>query len=115
MRRIAIPTFLGRVSPVLDTCTRLLIIAVEHDREIERQEVYLDSFSLFDRHKLIKKAEIDVIICCGISDVLYTILASSGMQLISGIIGEVNDVLAAFLSDRLDEPVFRMPGYRESR
>lgn len=115
MSRIAIPIFMGRVSPVLDTCTRLMLITVEHSREIERQELFLNGFSLSDRYHLMKKAEIDVIICCGISDVLFSMLASTDMQLICGIIGDVDEVLAAFLSDRLGEPSFRMPGYEEAR
>ncbi len=42
MLRIAVPIFQNRVSPVLDSCERLLVIDIEKESEIENAR----SFSL---------------------------------------------------------------------
>jgi predicted Fe-Mo cluster-binding NifX family protein len=115
MVRIAIPIFQNRISPVLDSCKRLLIVDAEHSREVERTEVGLDDLSLTDRFRIIRNLDADVIICCAISDVMETLLKSTRVRLISGIVGEAELVIGAFFDDRLDEPRFHMPGDRAHR
>ena len=111
MIRIAIPIFHKRVSPVLDNCTRLMIIDFDQGSEIDRQEICLENFSLAERVNLIKKMTVNVIICCAISEVADHMIKGTEIQLICGIAGDVNQVLSAYLSNRLDEPSFHMPGY----
>lgn len=112
MIRIAIPIFHHRVSPVLDTCTRLLIIDYEGQSEIDRREVAFDIHSSSERLDIVKKLNPDAIICCGISDVFDRMLQAAGIRLICGIVGNVQHVAEAFLGNRLDSPCFRMPGYK---
>ena len=110
MIRIAIPVFHKRVSPVLDNCTRLLIIDFDQGSEISRQEISLVKFSLVERFNLIKKMNVNVIICCAISEVMDYMIHGTDIQLICGIVGDVNQVLAAHLSNQLDDASFNMPG-----
>jgi predicted Fe-Mo cluster-binding NifX family protein len=112
MYRIAIPVFNSRVSPVFDTCTRLLLIDFEDSRIIKRTEFALDNFSFRERLQIFAKNDVAVIICGGISDVFHTILSSSDIRLISGICGNVDEVLKAHIDDRLDDPCFFMPGHK---
>jgi predicted Fe-Mo cluster-binding NifX family protein len=112
MIRIAIPTFHHRVSPVLDTCTRLLIIDYEEQIEVDRREVAFDVYSQSERFEIIKQLTPDAVICCGISDVFDRMLRAAGIRLICGIAGEIKEVLDAFLCNRLDAPCFRMPGLK---
>ena len=113
MIRIAIPIFHNRVSPVLDTCTRLLIIDFEGKDGVERREISFDIYSQSERFEIVKKLNPDAIICCGISEVFDRMLQSTGIRLISGIAGDVEQVVEAFLCNRIDDPCFRMPGYKE--
>lgn len=110
MIRIAIPIFQHRVSPVLDTCTRLLIFDFEAHSEIDRREVIFDMLSLSERFDIVKKLNPDAVICCGISDVFDRMFQAAGIRLICGIAGDVQLVAEAFLCNRLDAPCFRMPG-----
>lgn len=112
MTRIAIPTFRVRVSPVLDTCTRLLLIDIEHGREIDRKEVYLDALSLTERMTILRKSHVKTVICGGVSEVLENMLLNAKIDVVSDITGEVDHVLQAYLSESLDEPRFHMPGFR---
>ena len=110
MAKLGIPVFQSRVSPVFDTCTRLLVITYEQDHEIDRSEVYLDKFSITDRLTILRDLGITVLICGGISDTLYQMLKETKIRLIAGIAGQANQIFDAFLSDHLHEPSFLMPG-----
>jgi predicted Fe-Mo cluster-binding NifX family protein len=112
MATIAVPIFNSRVSPVFDTCTRLLLIEFEDGREITRKQFDLDSFSLRERLQVLEKNAVSVIICGGISDVFHAILSNSNMLLVCGICGNVNEVIKAHIDGRLDDPCFFMPGYK---
>ncbi len=98
---------------MLDTCTRLLIIDFEGKVRVERREISFDVYSPSERFEIVKKLKPDAIICCGISEVFDKMLQSAGIRLISGIAGDVEEVAEAFLSNRIDDPCFRMPGYKE--
>lgn len=115
MIRVAIPIFRSRVSPVFDTCARLLVIDLDQGKETQRQEIYLDKLSLSEREPILKKLNVTTFICGGISETLHNILKASGNRLIIGIAGEVEKVLAAFLSDQLDEAQFQMPGHKPKK
>jgi predicted Fe-Mo cluster-binding NifX family protein len=69
-------------------------------------------YSTSERFEVVKKLNPDAIICCGISDVFDRILKAAGIRLICGIAGDVQQVAEAFLSNRLDAPHFRMPGFK---
>ena len=112
MIRIAIPIFHQRVSPVLDTCTRLLIIDYEGETETGRREVAFDIYSQSERYDILKKLKPDVIICCGVSESFDRMLKAAGIRLVCGIAGDVQQVLGAFICNRLDDPRFRMPGFK---
>jgi predicted Fe-Mo cluster-binding NifX family protein len=114
MATIAIPIFKSRVSPVFDTCTQLLLIDLEDNRQLSRKEFDLDNFSLRERLQLLEKNDVAVIICGGISDVFHAILSNSNILLISGICGNVDEVIKAHIDGRLNDPCFFMPGYKAS-
>ena len=111
MIRIAIPVFKKRVSPIFDTCTRLAIIDFDDHKEVSRQEVSLENFSTVERFNLLKKMDVHVLICCAISEEMDHMINGLGLQLISGIVGNVNKVLNAYFNNYLDDPSFHMPGY----
>ena len=100
---------------MLDTCTRLLIIDSEGTVDVEKREIPFDVYSQSERFEIVKHLNPDAIICCGISEVFDKMIQSAGIKLISGIAGDVEEVAEAFLSNRIDDPCFRMPGYKEDR
>ena len=112
MVRVAIPIFRSRVSPVFDSCTRVLLIDIEHNQEIERSEIYLDKLSLTKRMAVLQKSKVKTIICGGISDMLQNMLQGIKICLITGIAGEVDQIVSAYLSERLNKPQFLMPGFK---
>jgi len=101
-----------RVSPVFDTCTRILVVDIETDREIDRKEIYLDALSLTERVTILRKSGVHTVICGGISGTLANMLTGAKIVLISDISGEIEPVLAAYLDESLDNSRFLMPGAR---
>jgi predicted Fe-Mo cluster-binding NifX family protein len=111
MNRIAIPVFKSRVSPVLDSCARLLLVDLDQGQEITRSEILFEGLSEIDRLKILKRSGVSTVICGGISDGFYKMISNAEIALIIGIAGEVNQVLTAYCCNRLGEPCFCMPGY----
>jgi len=114
MVRVAIPIFRSRVSPVFDSCTRVLLVDIEDNQEIDRREIYLDELSLTERVTILQKSRVKTIICSGISDILQNMLQGVKIYLITGVAGDVEQVVAAYLSERLKEPRFQMPGLQSN-
>lgn len=112
MTRIAIPTFRNKVSPVFDSCTRVLLVDIEADREADRKEIYLDALTLTERVTILLKSGVETVICGGISDVMERMLKGEEIDLISDITGEIEHVLKAYLDQRLDRSQFHIPGFR---
>jgi predicted Fe-Mo cluster-binding NifX family protein len=116
MPRLAIPVFKSRVSPVFDTCTRVLLVDIETDcsiDKIDKHEIYLDGFSLSERLTILKKSDVTIVICGGISGTLQQMLRRAGIELITGIAGAVDQVLSGYMVRALGEPRFHMPGLNE--
>ncbi len=114
MIRVAIPIFRMRVSPVFDTCTRIIIVDIETSREIDRKEIYLDALSLTERVTILRKSGVHTVICGGISNTLAIRLSDAKIALISDISGEIEPVLAAYLAESLGDSRFLMPGARSN-
>lgn len=113
MNRIAIPIYKSRVSPVFDSCSRLLLIDLNRNRACDQTEIRLEGLSEIERVTILKKSGVGTIICGGISDGFYKMISSAGISMIVGIAGEVDQVLDAFRCNRLGEPRFYMPGYKK--
>jgi predicted Fe-Mo cluster-binding NifX family protein len=113
MNRIAIPVFKSRVSPVFDSCARLLLVDLDQNQEIARNEILIEGLTEIDRLKMLKKSGVCTVICGGISDGFYKMISNAEIALINGIAGEVNQVLTAFICNRLGESCFYMPGYKK--
>jgi predicted Fe-Mo cluster-binding NifX family protein len=113
--RIAVPIWEDRVSPVLDTASRLLIIELEDQREASRFETLLDEQDIYRRCVRIKRLGIDILICGAISCPFLRMLMVSGIKIIYGISGNTEDVLEAYFCGAINHTKFLMPGFRRNR
>ena len=108
--KVAFPVWEERVSPVLDTASKLLIINFEDQREASREEVLMDEQGLSLKSLRIQSQKVDELICGAVSRPFARMLAASGIQVIQGISGRIEDVLVAYLKGELSNSRFRMPG-----
>jgi len=108
--KLGIPTWDGRVSPVLDVARNLLVVEVEGGVEVGRSEVGFADARPGPRADQVRRLGVEVLICGALSWPLEAILTSGGVRVIARTCGAVEDVLRAFLSGRLADWAFLMPG-----
>jgi predicted Fe-Mo cluster-binding NifX family protein len=108
--RAAIPIAEGRISPVFDAARHLLLVDIENGGEVWRTEQIVEEQELGPRARRVAEFGADVLICGAISRPLEAMLSSAGVEVIPQTCGPVEDVLKAFISGRLTEQAFVMPG-----
>lgn len=108
--RVAIPTWNGRVSPVFDTASRLLVVEVGPEGQYNRYETDISDQSLPSKVMRLTGLAVDTLICGAISRPLASMITAAGIELIPWISGQVEEVLQAFLRGALFTPQFLMPG-----
>jgi predicted Fe-Mo cluster-binding NifX family protein len=107
---IAIPTWDGNVSPVLDVARELLVVECNLREESARREILLAEMDICRRADMIRGLELDTLICGALSRPLELLLSAAGIRLLTHICGPVEAVLEAHLDGSLSEGAFRMPG-----
>jgi predicted Fe-Mo cluster-binding NifX family protein len=113
--RVAIPLWQGRVSPVFDEASRILLIDISHNKEQQRKEEYLSDQNPFERARLLPKLGVDLLICGMISQTQQAAISAAGVRIVPCICGSMEDVIAALLEDRIDCSELRMPGCGSNR
>ena len=108
--KVAITRWHGRVSPVLDVASKALLVTLDGDRETERQEVSIEGTGALHRARHISRLGADTVICGAVSRPLELALDSVGLEVISNVCGQVDEVLKAFIAERLNEETYLMPG-----
>jgi len=110
--RVAIPQWEGRVSPVFDVAGSLLLVNLEHGVEIALRDVVMTDDIPAERARRMAAMGIHTLICGAVSRPLELALQHSGIEVISQICGDVNQVLYAYKNGRIGQPMFFMPGCR---
>ena len=110
MGTVAIPTWNGRVSPVFDTASRLLVVEVGEHGEFSRFETDIGEPFFPGKTVRLTGLGVDTLICGAISRPFATMITSAGIHLIPWISGNVEEVLQAFLHGNLFDMQFLMPG-----
>ena len=112
LMRLGLPAWNGRVSPVLDVATSLLVVDV-----IGREAAFTKTHRLAgpDRAAAVAELGIHVLLCGAVSRELEERLVAHGIEIVSGIRGEVNEVIRAKLDGCLTQPCFMMPGCHPRR
>jgi predicted Fe-Mo cluster-binding NifX family protein len=108
--KIAIPNWNGRVSPVFDTASRILVVEAKDGDEYSRFETDISEHFLPSKIMGLTGLGITTLICGAISRPLAFMVTTAGISLIPWISGTVEDVLKAFLSGTLFDLRFMMPG-----
>jgi predicted Fe-Mo cluster-binding NifX family protein len=113
--RIAIPIWDDKISPVLDTASRLLIVDVENRTETYRFEIHLVLQDLAHRCFRIYELEVDILICGAVSRAFLKLLKELDIEVIPEITGKIDDVLDAYFLGNLFHSRFLMPGCKRHR
>ena len=110
IQRTAFPVFRGRISPVLDTCTQMVLVESKDKVETRRTTLRMEGNSILERCRELQKHGVRVVICSAVSGSLFRLLKESDIRLVCEIVGEVEEVIQAYHAGALDQSRFRMPG-----
>lgn len=113
--KIAISIWDGRVSPVMDTATQLLVVELENGREISRSLTSLPPSDVPQRAQLIGGMGVDVLICGAISRPFEMMLNSLGIRINPWVRGKADRILEAYASGKLLSETFYLPGCGRGR
>ena len=113
--KIAVPIWEDKVSPVLDTAAKLLIVETLDQNQIGRTEALLGELEISRRCFIIRNLNIDVLICGAVSRTFSDMLAVSGIHIIPGVAGPVEEILGAYFSNGLNQSKYLMPGCKKDR
>jgi predicted Fe-Mo cluster-binding NifX family protein len=111
MMKVGIAQWRGRVSPVFDAATSLLLVEIEAGEAVQRASVPLASSDALERAKQVSALGTELLICGTVSRPFEMALLSAGVKVIPCICGNIEEVLGAFLDGRLErEHAFLLPG-----
>ena len=108
--RIAIPIWDDRVSSAFDFAHRLLLVDIERGCEIKRKEISLLPESIPEKANRLKTLGVKVLICGAISRSLASQVMASGIRVLPYVVGQVDEILGAYLTGKLVQPQFALPG-----
>ncbi len=108
--KLGIPVFHDRVSPVLDTATKLLIIEIQDGAVVSEKEKYFNDMPFLKRSDYLNSMGLDIIICGALSRPLNNLIVACGIKLMPWISGSVDEVIKAYQAGALGSDKFRMPG-----
>ena len=109
--KIAMPVWENKISPVLDTASRLLVLEMKEGGAMSRYEIFLDERDLSKRCLRIVGLGVDTLICGAVTRHFSDMLEALGIDLIPGISGQPDDVLHACFEGRLAHSKYLMPGW----
>jgi predicted Fe-Mo cluster-binding NifX family protein len=108
--RVAISAWRDRVSPVFDTAGNVLVVDVDGSISADRIMVELPNGPVQSRVTSLAENGVDVLLCGAISRPLHEMLEAAGIAVTPFLVGPVEELIQAFVDDRLSESRFIMPG-----
>ena len=85
--KVAVPEWQGRVSPVLDAASKVLLVEIEGQQQLQRQEAVLGPTNPWARAQALRQMGAEVLICGAVSWPLESALRSAGIQVTCNICG----------------------------
>lgn len=113
--KVAIPIRNGRISPVFDVATRLLVVDFAGGEPGERSEFSIRESGGEVRAELLQELGVKILICGAISNQTARIIKRYGIDLRPWVVGEIEDVIDAYTTCSLDSEGFIMPGCRRGQ
>lgn len=110
--KVALTIWEGRISPVFDVCREALVLTIEGGAIRARSRETVDAASDAEKIRRIEALGVRTLICGAISEPLRREICARGVRVIGFVAGEVEEVVQAFLDERLPAPGLSMPGCR---
>jgi predicted Fe-Mo cluster-binding NifX family protein len=99
--RVAIPRFGEEVAPCFEYSATIAIFTLRGGKVIEQKDFALQSQEALDRVRLLRDQGVDTLICGGMQECFEDLVRANGIQVISWVSGNVDELLERFLAGRL--------------
>lgn len=100
----------NRIAPVFDTAQHLHVIDSRSGKILsEHQEQTTDSLPIQKARHLVELG-IETLVCGAISRPLHMLIRSYGIRVIPFVAGDLQEVIHAWLTGRISDAVYAMPG-----
>ena len=113
--KVAVAVWNDRISPVFDVSKRILVHTIEEGVVRSKKEHTFDSDDAAYKVQLLKALHVNTLICGAVSQQLADMIATHGIETISFVVGDTQEVIAAYLDGLLPSPELTMPGYGKQR
>lgn len=109
--KIAVSEYENNVATTFDFANEVIVFTCENDKVLKREHVLLNDQFIPLRGMKLKKLGIDLLICGAISNPSAFMLHHHGIEVISGITGDVETVLQEFFRGNINLPQYCLPGF----
>lgn len=99
--KVAIPRFRERVAPCFEYSATITIFTIEQGKVVSQCDFALQSSVALDRVRLLRDQEVDVLICGGVQESFEDLVKARGIEVLSWVSGEVEDLLKRFIKGKL--------------
>ena len=113
--KVIVPIYKKRISPVFDWCMRAVVVEVQSGNTVNREEIDLSVLNEFERIEKVVDLDAETMLCGGISMQLEGVMTFRGIQVISWISGNVDEIINRFINGTLFPQQWLMPGVRKVR
>ncbi len=110
--KVALTVWGERISPLYDAAQKILVAKIDDNGICGMQYEPFHHELPIERAVRLCDLQVGILICGAISEISANMLNAYGIELIPFIAGKVDKILNAYVSGRLTEPGFKMPGCR---
>lgn len=107
--RVAIPTFGVDISPRFCFAREMIVVDVVGGDEVSRRHVALGDTSCPERLTILTGQHVDVLLCGGFPRHCLPMAEASGIHVVVGLVGAVEDILIAYRQGTLKAPDIASP------
>lgn len=108
--KIAFAHWDNRIAPVFDTAQNIRLLTMEADQITEEKEEIMPDDLPIQKAERLSELGVSTLVCGAISRPMRNLIEARGIALIPFIAGELREVINAWLSSRLQNDSFAMPG-----
>ena len=113
--KIAIPIYADRVAPRFRYCRKFIIIEFENKKEMKREKLTIDIESPIQIAEVMARAGVDQILSGGMNLDFQREFRLRNIGVIWGLIGEIDDVLSAYLNGKVFAGMGPCPPYGQKK
>jgi predicted Fe-Mo cluster-binding NifX family protein len=106
---IAVCAFQNRISPRFDLAREILIYDNQAPEKGPQEKIDVSSLSPVESFNILVKKEIEVVIVGGMQERYQAMFLNHHIEVMWGVIGEVNDVTQAYMRGTLYPGIGRVP------